>query len=126
MSPRKRKPAAPTADELEQRRLRGAIGGLSRSAKLTPEERTAIARKGGEARAAKLRAEREAAGLPPKARARHLMPPIEALEPYLEQIDGEPRETPWGYEQRIREAVVRYRRDIAAQALEAAKRRAGQ
>lgn len=113
-------------DDLERRRLRGAIGGLARSAKLTPEQRAESARLAGIASGEARRKAREAEGRPVTQRKRNNMPPIEALEPYLETIDAEPRDTPWTYEQRIREAVVRYRRDIATAALEAAKRRAGE
>ncbi|MFE1644926.1 hypothetical protein ACFM35_05025 [Microbacterium sp. P01] len=123
---RRRKGAKLTPDELEQQRLRGAVGGLARSAKLSAEERSAIARKAGIASAAKRRAEREAAGYVVKSTPRTVMPSMEELEPYLEAIDAEPRETPWTYEQRIRDAIIRQRRDVALAALEAAKRRAGQ
>ena len=117
-------------DELaaEVRRRRAAVGGLARSAKLSPEERTAIARKAGLARQTKLRADREANGLPPiKPRVRPELPPMDVLEPYLEQIDAERGDRPITYEERMRDAVVRYRRDVAAQALAAVtKKRAAE
>jgi len=115
----------PVSDALrEAQRLRGAIGGLARSAKLTPEERSAIARKAGEASAAKRRAEREArraAGEDvPEPRPRHdIAPTPDELEPYLEEIDAE--DHGYTYEQRIRQARLRLKRALAESAYRALK-----
>ena len=129
------KPAERTEAETERLRLRGTLGGLARSASLSAEQRSESARKAGLASAAKRRAEREAAakrraereaaGLPPIPPRERLVAPLEVLEPYLEQIDRERGDEPWPYERRIREATIRHRRDVAATALEAAKRRDG-
>lgn len=125
MSPRK--PTSPqTPEDADQRRRAGTLGGLTTAMRMTPEERTERARKAGLAAAAKRRADSEAAGRVIKPRAPRVMPGLDELEPYLEAIDAEPRNAPLTYEQRMREAVIRHRRDVASIAVEAAKRRAGQ
>ncbi|MBN9238785.1 MAG: hypothetical protein BGO97_03800 [Micrococcales bacterium 70-64] len=87
---------------------------------MTPEERVESARKAGLASAAARKATRDAARArgedvrEPKPRP-STGPTIDELSPYLEQIDAERR--PLTYEQRIREARLRLRRDVARQTL---------
>ncbi|WP_412160828.1 hypothetical protein [Curtobacterium flaccumfaciens] len=100
----------------EARRLRGAKGGMTSMSNRTPEERVALAKKAAAASAEARRRRREEAGLPePKPRNRGTMPPAEQLEPYLRQIDAEGAELT--YDERIREATLRLKRDIASAAL---------
>lgn len=112
-----------SADDARRERLSrlGALGGLSRSAKLTPDERSESARKAGLASAAKRRADREARGevVPPRKPRPTTGPTIDELEAYLVQIDAEGNAL--SYDQRIREARLRLRRDVARQTLEAFK-----
>lgn len=112
------------SDRVERMRQMGVLGGLSKAARMSPDERVESARKAGLASAAKRRAEREAA----RARGEHVPEPkprpttgptIDELEPYLVQVDAEGRALT--YDQRVREARIRLRRDVARQTLDAFK-----
>ena len=74
--------------EAESARLArvGALGGFSRAAKMTQEERSAAAARAGKASAERRRLEREARGEPhPKPSRWHFAkgPTLEELEPFL-------------------------------------------
>jgi hypothetical protein len=109
---------------LERLRRQAALGGLTKAARMSPAERSESARKAGLASAAARKAAREAARargeVVPEPRPRpQTGPTIDELSAYLEQIDAEGQ--PLTYEQRIREARLRLRQDIARQTLEAFK-----
>ncbi|WP_336696663.1 hypothetical protein [Curtobacterium sp. USHLN213] len=109
-------------DAAEARRLRGAKGGMTSMSNRTPEQRVAFAKKAAAASAAARRRRREEAGLPePKPRNRATVPPLDQLEPYLRQIDAEGGTLT--YDERIREASLRLKRDVAAAALAALRSR---
>ena len=102
----------------EKYRRAASLGGLSAAANLTPDERVERARIAGLASAAKRRATREAAGLPEPHRNRRLepLPDPSSLEPYREALRDERERNgviPLSYEQELREATLRMRRDIA-------------
>jgi len=121
----------------EQRQAAGRKGGYSRASSMTPEERSALAKKASDAAAEASRKRREGAermravlrdqgwtdeqieaefGIKKKARSSNwrgrVRPTNEELEPYLEAVD---KEFPDGltYDERVREATLRLRADKA-------------
>lgn len=110
------------AARLERLRRQAALGGLTKAARMSPEERSEAARLAGLASGAARRAAREAArergeDVPEPRRRPQTGPTIDELEPFLAQIDAEGRAL--SYEQRIREARLRLRQSIARATLDA-------
>lgn len=90
---------------------------------LTPEQRSERARNAGRAASAARAKRRAEQGLPPTTQrpASKPMPQPDELEPYLKEIDAEPRAVPLSYDARIREASLRLRRDVAQRTYDALK-----
>jgi hypothetical protein len=91
-----------------------ALGGLRAASNMSPEERSARARKAALAGVEKRNAERAAIGLPPCA---------DELEPWLEEVDRLYPQRKWGREARRRQAIMLARTAAAEAASEALKRR---
>jgi hypothetical protein len=92
---------------------------------MTPEERSARARKASAAREAKPAAEREAAGLPPR-RKRPPEPSAAELEPWLDEVDRRWPDRVWpNRDARRRQAIVLLRTAAAEAVAEAFKHRGG-
>lgn len=98
-----------------------ALGGLRAAAHMSPEERSARARKAALAGVAKREAERAAAGLPPR-RKRAPEPSVEELEPWLEEVDRLHPDRQWPRDARRREAILLMRTAAAEAASDALKR----
>lgn len=108
-----------TPEDREQRRRVGSLGGLTSSSRMSPRERSERARIAGLASAEAKRRERErrrAAGenVPEPAPRRNDAYSKDELEPYLRELDDEGNALT--YDERIREAIIRRRLDIARQA----------
>lgn len=103
---------------------RHQLAAFSYWATIEPAERAAIMSQRGKASAAKRAAAREAAGIPAPRRRNNAvpLPSFEELEPFLIEVDAEHHNPPLTYETRYREAVMRLRKDIAAQTVEALKK----
>lgn len=110
----KRQPPTPT-------RTGQSLGGLRAAAGMSPEERSARARKAALAGIEKRDAEREAAGLPPRKK-RPPEPSAEELEPFYELLDAKYPKRQWASrEVRRREAILLMRIMIAENAAKAFK-----
>jgi hypothetical protein len=99
-----------------------ALGGLRAASNMSPEERSARARKAALAGVEKRNAERAAIGLPP-TKKRPLEPSADELEPWLEEVDRLYPQRKWGREARRRQAIMLARTAAAEAASEALKRR---
>ena len=107
-------------------RARASLGGTTRAARQTPEERQALARAGGLASAAKKRAAREAAGAATVKPPAPPSPPIgaDALDYWRKLVLAEQPDRVWSSSQELKRAAIsRARQDVARASLEAAKNR---
>ncbi len=103
---KKRQPPTPT-------RAGQSLGGLRAAANMTPEQRSERSRASAAARWAKVDAEREAAGLPPRKRPAP-EPSANELEPWLDEVDRRFPDRQWANrEARRRQAIILWRTDVA-------------
>ena len=94
-------------------RAESALGGLRAAANMTPEARSERARNAAAVREAKLNAEREAAGLPPR-RKKPAEPSANELEPWLDEVDRRFPDRQWpNREARRRQAIILWRTAVA-------------
>lgn len=101
---------------------RARVAGLASAAARTPEENSAMMSRLANARWAKRRAEREAAGLPPRSTPVKPEPSARALEYWLGVIDREQPDREWkSGEERRSAALLRAKQEAARTALSRAK-----
>ncbi len=101
---------------------RARVAGLASAAARTPEENSAMMRDRANARWAKHRAEREAAGLPPRSTTPKPLPSARSREYWLRVIDREQPDREWkSAEERLSAAMLRAKQEAARTALSRAK-----
>lgn len=100
---------------------RARIAGLARAASQTDDELSEAGKRAANARWAKHRAEREAAGLSPTKSSRTVEPSARALDYWLGVIDREQPDREWSSPgERRRAAVLRAKQEAARVALKRA------
>jgi hypothetical protein len=100
-----------TPAEIAQKRAAGVNSMLKR----TPQERQELALRGVAAKRAKAEA-RRAAGEIPEGRHNRREPSARALQPYYSMVDDEFPDTEFTPNSRRAQALLLYRRDVAARA----------
>ncbi|GAA1913549.1 hypothetical protein GCM10009775_02780 [Microbacterium aoyamense] len=94
-------------------RAHSSLGGIRAAANMTPEQRSERSRAAATKRWARVDAEREAAGLPPRKK-RAPEPSAAELEPWLEEVDRRFADRQWpNREARRRTAIILWRTAIA-------------
>ena len=101
---------------------RARVAGLASAAARTPEENSAMMSRAANARWAKRRAEREAAGLPPRSTTPKPLPSARARDYWLSVIDREQPDREWkSADERLAAAMLRAKQEAARTALSRAK-----